>query len=249
MNTSPEIQKKYKKSFEHSYALGPFPLFELLYTRPEAALRVWMDEEFNDCDKLSQLCLEKGIAFSYSKKVLQRISDKEICFAAGAFQKYTDTLSVSCSHVVLVNPSDMGNIGTIFRTALGFGIHDIAVISPAADHFNPKCVRASMGAVFKLRVAVFDSFEEYQAQYSQNRSFFPFMLEGGQNLTMDSCPAVSVYSLIFGNEASGLSAEFQKTGTPFFIPQTDEVDSLNLSVAAGIGIYLFTQKNAGRNRT
>ena len=59
-------------------------------------------------------------------------------------------LSGASNHIVLVNPSDMGNLGTIIRTAVGFGFTDIGIISPAVDAYNPKVIRGSMGSFSKL---------------------------------------------------------------------------------------------------
>lgn len=47
-------------------------------------------------------------------------------------------------HVVLHNPSDVGNVGTILRSALGFGFRDVAIIRPGVDPFDPRVLRASM---------------------------------------------------------------------------------------------------------
>ena len=235
--------KKYKKSFSHSYTLGPFPTFELLKSQPERADAVYYSESFNQKEKLENLCRDLNIPTFCSDKKLQRISDKEVLYAAAAFHKYDMTLNADAPHIVLVNPSDMGNLGTILRTALGFGILDIAVIEPGADIFHPKTVRASMGALFSMRCARFQSFEEYIGQYSGNRDMFPFMLEGGTELTPKTCPLSPCYSLIFGNEASGLPESFKNIGRPLFIPQSEMVDSLNLSIAVGIGTYLFAVTN------
>ena len=50
------------------------------------------------------------------------------------------------------------------------------------------------------------------------------------------------YSLVFGNEGSGLPAEFASMGQAVRIESNDKVDSLNLAVAAGVGIYYFSSK-------
>lgn len=237
------LPKKYKKEFSHSYTLGPFPTFELLSACPRHALHVYIHEKFHQREKLEALCALHSIPVSLSPKALERIANKEICYAAGVFQKFQTALSPAAPHVVLVNPADMGNLGTILRTVLGFGIKDIAIIEPAADLFNPKVVRASMGAIFRLRCTLFSSFADYLAAYGENRKLFPFMLDSAYALTPESCPGAESYSLIFGNEATGLPPEFQQYGQSLFIAQTPEVDSLNLSVAVGVGVFLFTQKN------
>ena len=68
---------------------------------------------------------------------------------------WLDLFERRAPHVVLVNPADMGNLGTVARTMAGFGFGELAVVTPAADVFHPKTVRASMGALFRLNVARF----------------------------------------------------------------------------------------------
>lgn len=240
-----ELPKKYKKDFGHSYALGPFPTFELLECQPSRARAVYYREDFNQQDKLISLCETLGVPCSCSSKAIERISQKEICYAAGEFMKYPGALCPDAPHVALVHPGDMGNLGTIERTILGFGIRDLALIGGGADHWHPKAVRASMGAVFRLRVQEFDSFGDYLSAFGEGRSVFPFMLDGGKVLTPDSCPAAPLYTLVFGNESTGLPPEYQKYGQSLFISQSPEVDSLNLAIAVSIGVYLFTQRNGG----
>lgn len=238
-----ELPKKYRKEGETSYALGPFPTFELLKYRPEQARRVFMDGRFSEQEKLKALCAEKGVPCYVSEKALGRISQKEVCYAAGEFAKYPGRLASDAPHVALVAPADMGNLGTIARTLLGFGVRDLALIGGGADVWHPRTVRASMGAVFRLRIEHFGDFAAYREAYGAGREMFPFMLTGGTVLTPESCPKCQSYTLIFGNEASGLPPEYAGYGQSLFIAQSDAVDSLNLAVAVAVGTYLFTQKN------
>ena len=239
-----ELPRKYKKEFEHSYALGPFPTFELLRHRPELARAVYVSPDFREQEKLAALCEEVGVPCLEWPKALERISQKEVLYAAGEFAKAEGSLRGERPHVALVNPSDMGNLGTIQRTMLGFGLRDLAIIGEsAADCWHPKAVRASMGAVFQLEVEHFPDFSAYLAAYGEGREIFPFMLDGGTVLTPESCPCCRRYTLVFGNEATGLPGEFQHYGKSLFIDQTDAVDSLNLAVSVAIGSFLFTQRN------
>lgn len=73
--------RRYKKEFEYSYTLGPFPTFELLESRPELALEVCVSPTFNDKEKLFALCEEKNIPCRFDQKTLDRISNKEVAYA------------------------------------------------------------------------------------------------------------------------------------------------------------------------
>lgn len=233
--------KPYKKEFEYSYALGAFPTIELLKKAPKTVIGVYIHSSFTDRAHVESLCAAYGIPVWNQDKMIAKLSDKENVFVIGVFRKYECELDGAAPHLMLVNPSNMGNAGTIFRTCLAFGIHDVAIITPAVDYLNPKVIRASMGAVFSLRIACFDSFEEYQRNYCSdtNRELYSFMLTAKEQLTVETCPKPDCYTLIFGNEATGLPEEYAEFTNSIIIPQSAEVDSLNLTIAVGIGAYMF----------
>jgi TrmH family RNA methyltransferase len=68
------------------------------------------------------------------------------------------------------------------------------------------------------------------------------MLDGARPLAEVAKEAKPPYSLVFGNEQTGLPSEFQSLGQSVFIPQSDLVDSLNLAVAVSVGAYAFSQR-------
>ncbi len=230
--------KPYKKGVEYSYTLGAFPTFELLKGHPEFVKAVYIHSTFTDRESLITLCGKNKIPVLTEDKTIHRISDKENCFVIGVFDKYECSLEQNKPHIVLVNPSNMGNLGTIIRTAVGMGIYDIALITPCADLFHPKTIRSSMGALFKLRHQHFNSFAEYRERYPYH-DVFTFMLNGTNTLEIQNCPKTDLFSLVFGNEATGLNDSFLKEGTSICIPQTPDVDSLNITIAVGIGTFIF----------
>ena len=232
--------KPYKKEFDYSYALGAFPTVELIKKRPEQVTEVLLHSTFTDRELITSLCREHNIPVLENDKAIARLSDKENVFVIGVFRKYEDTLAADQPHLMLVNPGNMGNAGTIFRTCLAFDIHDVAIITPGIDRFHPKAVRASMGALFSLRVQCFPDFETYRKQYgTAERKLYSFMLTGKKQLTAENCPKPELFTLIFGNEATGLPEEYADFSESIIIPQSPEVDSLNLTIAVGIGAYLF----------
>lgn len=241
----PELPSKYKKSSPLSYTLGPFPTFELLLHRPSAVRAVYFHPDFNDQDKLSALCNQLSVPCSCSPKALLRLSQKEVCYAAALFERFPSHLDPAAPHAALVRPSDMGNLGTIQRTLLGFGIKNLALIGGGADRWNPKTIRASMGAAFQVECEEFPDFPAYLDRFGRGRDIFPFMLEGGALLTPDACPLSPLYTLVFGNEAAGLPPQFRQYGQPLFIAQSRDVDSLNLAVAVAVGAWIFQSRNGG----
>jgi len=106
--------KTYKKSFEHSYALGIFPTVELILSRPQSVIKVLISSSYradSDMD-IFELCKRYNIKTEINDKSINKISSKENCFAAGVFKKYQCELTEG-SHIVLVNPGNMGNMGPL----------------------------------------------------------------------------------------------------------------------------------------
>ncbi|MGI5851862.1 MAG: TrmH family RNA methyltransferase [Clostridiales bacterium] len=233
--------KPYKKGFDYSYTLGVFPTIELLQNQPGIVKEVVLHSggiQNQGMDRIIELCKRHGIKLETNDKLVNRLSKKENCYAIGVFSKLPGYLSGASNHIVLVNPSDMGNLGTIIRTAVGFGFTDIGIISPAVDAYNPKVIRGSMGSFFKVNLQYFDSFHEYRASY--NNQFFTFRLNGETTLHEIRTYHERPYTLVFGNESSGLGSEFDEVGVGVRIPHSQEIDSLNLAVAVGIALNHFS---------
>ena len=233
----------YSHQLDYSYAPGIFPSHALLNARPELARRLLMRSDAAESEgvrALMEKCAALNVRTETADRALERISRKENCYAALVFDKFSCELSQTGNHIVLVNPSDMGNLGTILRACLGFSLPDLAIIRPAADVFDPRVVRASMGALFSMRVGLFDSFEAYRAAYPEH-ALYPFMLDGSLPLPQACRAAKAPWSLVFGNEATGLPPRFAQLGQPVRIPQSDAIDSLNLAIAVSVAAYAFTQ--------
>lgn len=236
---------RYRKEDNVTYALGATVVMEYLNFRPELVQAVILHPQFRaqeTIDKINAITSQHKIPLSTEEKPFNILSQKENCFVIGVIAKSSAVLSKG-DHVVLVNPSNAGNMGTIMRSCAGFGITDIAVITPAVDNFDPKTIRASMGAAAKVNVVLYDSFEEYNSQFPEN-NMYPFMLDGSTLLQQTEINGP--FSLIFGNEATGLPAEFSKIGQPVRIEHTDNIDSLNLPIAASIALYESTKNRFGK---
>ncbi len=233
--------KRYKKESDVSYSLGITLTFELLNKKPDMVTHIYIHSSFVDreaYDKLIMLCNNHNVAYSINDKVFHILSKKENCYVIGEFKKYEMKIQNEENHVVLVNPSNAGNLGTIIRSCLGFGIRNIAVIGPSVDLFEPKVIRASMGAFFGVDIQYYDNFDLYLECHS-SRSLHPFMLDAKAALADSRFN--QPYSLIFGNEATGLPAEFNNIGESIIIRHSKEIDSLNLPIAVSIALYEATK--------
>ncbi len=233
--------EKYKKENDYSFTFGAFPTFELIKNKPEQMVCLLLHsklKETEDIHKLITLCEKLKIEIKHDDKTINKIADKENCFVVGVFKKFKGA-NVDDKHIVLVNPSDMGNMGTIMRTMLGFDMKNLIVVKPCVDVFNPKVVRASMGAIFSLNIVEFDSLEDY-LKSNNNKKYF-FMLNGKKELG-NFKNSHSKFDLVFGNEASGLPEFLINIDESVVIRHSKNIDSLNLPISVAMAIYEFNKK-------
>jgi RNA methyltransferase, TrmH family len=236
--------KPYKKDFEHSYSFGVFPTLELLEHRADHVTTVLISSKGSKNEgvlKITEICERGRIRIEANDRLVERVSPRENVYAIGVFQKYRERLRKGRDQVVLVNPADMGNLGTIMRTMLGFGMLDLALVRPAADAFDPRTIRASMGAIFQVSFQYFDTFNDYREAFNPN--LYPFMTNGKQ--VLGNLAFARPFSLVFGNESAGLPEEYREMGTSVTIRHRPAIDSLNLPVAVAIALYEATRNDFG----
>ncbi len=230
----------YKSDNIHTYGLGATVAMEYLLKNRDAVKGIILHPGFRSEEtiaKIKDIC-GNDIPISTEEKPFNILSKKDNCFVICVIEKKKARLKDG-NHMVLVNPSNCGNLGTIVRSCLGFGVKDIAIVGKtAADPFDPKTIRASMGACASVRIEVFDEFSEYAGRFPSN-NLYPFMLDGSTKLQETTIN--KPFSLIMGNEATGLDPSFQKIGKPIRIEHTSNIDSLNITIAASIGLYEATK--------
>ncbi len=232
--------EKYNKDRDYSFSFGAFPTFELIKNRPENVVCLLLHSKLKmseDIQRLITLCEKLNISIRYDDKTINKIVDKENCFVVGVFKKFKG-FNVDYKHIVLVNPSDAGNIGTIMRTMLGFDFKNLIIIRPCVDVFNPKVIRASMGAIFSLNIVEYNSMEEY-LQSNTNKKYF-FMLNGKKELGKFENHHQK-FDLVFGNEATGLPNYLLDADESVVIRHSKNIDSLNLPISVAMAIYEFNK--------
>ena len=181
-----------------------------------------------------------------TEAVLSKISDaksapkvvavaKQPQYKANDFNNYKQV-------VLLEGIKDAGNLGTILRTAAAFGIDGIVLYGDTVDLYNPKCVRSTVGCLWKIPVIKIEKLEELK------NIFTPFeriaTLPKGMNVTPlnNYIPAPKVL-IMFGSEADGLSQELKNYATKnVTIEMSENVESLNLSVSAAVVMYKIMGK-------
>ena len=230
----------YKSDNIYTYGLGATVAMEYLLKRRDVVKAVILHPGFRSVEtieKIKTIC-GNDIPVSTEEKPFNILSKKDNCFVIVVIEKKKVTLKDG-NHMVLVNPSNCGNMGTIVRSCLGFGVEDLAIVGKtSADPNDPKTIRASMGACASVRIEVFDDFSDYQKRFPNN-NLYPFMLDGSTKLQETTIN--KPFSLIMGNEATGLDPAFKNIGQPIRIEHSSNIDSLNITIAASIGLYEATK--------
>lgn len=228
--------KVYKKDSFYSYVLGAFPTIELLQNRPQDVLKIIIHSSFKNEEVINLInSLRQNVEMVINDKLLDKLSNKDNCYVAAVFKKYKMTIDSNQNHIILVNPMNMGNFGTIIRSALGFNFNNIIVIKPAIDMFDPKVIRAAMGAFFHCNIVYYDNIEQYKKEFP-NHKLYSFMLQAKNSLQNTTFNKNELLSLVFGNESSGLPLSYLNDDS-IIINHSNNIDSLNLPTAVGISLY------------
>ena len=138
--------------------------------------------------------------------------------------------------VVLERVEKPGNLGAILRTAEAAGVDAVMVCDPLTDLYNPNLIRASIGGVFSVPVAVCDSkacitfLKEHQvriltAQLQDSYDYYDYDMHGAT-------------AIVMGTESTGLTEQWREAADAHIrIPMLGRLDSLNVSVSAAILMY------------
>lgn len=139
--------------------------------------------------------------------------------------------------LVLEDIQDPGNMGTILRTAEGAGMSGVLLSKGCVDLFNPKVVRSTMGAMFRVPVYIADDLtKEIEMLQAEGFSFIAAHLQGEHYFTEISY--AGKLGILVGNEANGLSDEVAELADKKVkIPMEGELESLNAAVSAALFSY------------
>lgn len=141
--------------------------------------------------------------------------------------------------LILDKIQDLGNLGTIIRTAEAFEISNIICIEGTTDVYSPKAVRSTMGSIFRQNIIYCKLKEQdklVEILRKNNYKIYSTILE--ESSYIEDVTFKSKCAFVLGNEANGVSDYFKTVSDKNIkIKMSDKTDSLNVSVAAGIVMY------------
>lgn len=139
--------------------------------------------------------------------------------------------------VLLENLRDPGNLGTIIRTAEAAGVSGVILSKESVDIYNPKVIRSTMGAVYRVPFLYVEDFMELLKKLREKEvRLLAAHLKGKK--TFDQADYTGKVGILIGNEANGLSEEASELANEkVLIPMAGSVESLNAAVAAALLMY------------
>ncbi|WP_418509413.1 TrmH family RNA methyltransferase [Corallibacter sp.] len=197
---------------------------------------------------ISESELKSLIGTSYniieiSKEVYQKLAHRDttegvLAVAKSKQHNLNDIQLSSKNPLILVAeaPEKPGNIGAILRTADAANVDAVIIANPKTDLYNPNIIRSSVGCVFTKPIATGTTTQIITYLKANSIHIYCAALQASVNYhTQDYTKPTAI---VVGTEATGLSDEWLTASTQnIIIPMQGEIDSMNVSVAAGILIF------------
>ena len=215
-------QKKYRKEFNQFLVEGEHlikegvntKLIDTIFYTKNNPYKGFNSFEVNTqvMDKLSELGNLDGIVAICNQPLAKGLSNKLL---------------------ILDGVQDPGNLGTLIRTAAGFGFNTI-ISENTVDYFNEKVIRSSMGAIFYVNLIENDIIN-FIKTYEDYHYFGTDVLNGTNIKEIDFSD--EKIAIILGNEGSGVRKKIKElVNTNINIPMIN-TESLNVGIAGGILMY------------
>ncbi len=193
--------------------------------------------------QLNKLTNQQTNAIEISKDVYQKLAYRETTEGIIAVAKTKDLSikSISLNNanpliLVAEAPEKPGNIGALLRTADAANVDAVIIANPKTDLYNPNIIRSSVGCVFTNQVAIGTTSEVIKFLKEKSIDIYCAALQTSEEYHTQNYTKPT--AIVVGAEATGLTNEWLNNATQnIIIPMHGEIDSMNVSVAAGILVF------------
>ncbi|MPT20591.1 MAG: RNA methyltransferase [Pseudomonas sp.] len=227
-------QKKYREQFGHFLVEGEHLVLELQKAAQHAPLlassELYVTAAYEHWQSpfRTHLISDRQMAQIADTKTPQGIIAVVPMAAIGS-----DPSAPAGKAIYLHEIQDPGNLGTILRSLAWFGGFRCLLSPGSVDPFNPKVVRASMGAIFHTPIEQDVSLDNLSTRFAR----IAYLDMQGQSLRAPAFAQAECY--LFGNEARGVPSQAlsELNATPFTIAGSGAIESLNLASTVNICVY------------
>jgi TrmH family RNA methyltransferase len=215
----------------------PIDLLRELYVTPEFMKNISDDDRYIIEEIGSS---DSAVIEEVSEDVMEKMADTKtpqgvLAVVRQAQWELSDMLKDKPMLLILENIQDPGNLGTMFRTGEGAGVTGIIMSSDMADVYNPKVVRSTMGAIFRMPFIYVDSIPETVKALEKEHGVTTYAahLKGTKNY--DEIDYHGPCAFMIGNEGNGLTKEAADAASEYvLIPMLGKVESMNAAVSAAV---------------
>lgn len=200
--------------------------------RSEVALRMVQEQEAS------------GVPVAaLSRASFEHLSDRDNPVGLGAIVRWVplplEKLAVGPGTLLVMAEDlhDPGNLGTLLRTVDAIGGNGVAIVGASTDPTHPKCLKASMGTIFRVPVARAANVEDF-LRWAKERQVWTVATTARRGSTFWSLKYRRPLVLLLGSEGEGLRQEtIQAADAVARVPMWGTASSLNVGVAAGVLLY------------
>lgn len=192
------------------------------------------------CEKVSPV-------YEMDDRLLSKLSDVEHSQGLLAIARKPVKEAKEGHRVVLCELQDPGNVGSILRSADAFGIAAVHLYR-CCDLYNPKTVRASMGAIFHLPCYPVEDMTSLMKDFKVHHIQTVASVLDSKAVLLSKMDFTKKTALLIGNEGNGLNEDIvKKCDRSCTIPMQGRAESLNAAAAAAVTLYSMSQSAEGSN--
>ncbi|MCO4821582.1 MAG: RNA methyltransferase [Flavobacteriaceae bacterium] len=193
--------------------------------------------------QLNSLTTEQLSYIEISKDVYQKLAYRDTTEGVLAIAKSKNlnlnTLEINVDNPLILvaeAPEKPGNIGAMLRTADAANVDAVIIANPKTDLYNPNIIRSSVGCLFTTPIATGSTDEVINFLKEHDIDMYCATLQASEYYHVQDF--TNSTALVVGTEATGLSEAWRKASKQnIIIPMQGEIDSMNVSVAAGVLIF------------
>ena len=172
--------------------------------------------------------------YTVTLEVMNKIKSINTSSILGICKKKDNNIYSGNKYLLLDGVSDPGNLGTILRSSVAFGVDTVILSMDSCDLYNDKVIRASEGAIFKLNILREDLKDSINNLKKLDISIYGTDVNNGDEI---SSIKKDKFALIMGNEGNGVKEEIKKLVDSNVYIKIKSVESLNVAVATSIILY------------
>lgn len=172
--------------------------------------------------------------YEVTSEIMNKIKSINTSKILGICHKRKSNTYQGKKYLMLDNIQDPGNLGTIIRSSVAFGIDTIIMSKDCCDLYNDKVIRATEGTIFKINILKLDLKDAIKDLKKLNIPIYGTDVTNGKEITSINKKS---FGIIIGSEGNGISKEITKLITENIYIKTKEVESLNVAIATSIILY------------